>query len=107
MEPHKTRKQVLLAYRSFHESPPSFFTFFRHLVPLNLVLLLAAAFPVATISFLVDDPDQKWLEAFMTGYVLSMLFITGVFAYSQSKTWPTIEEITDWEAVEEKCSAFD
>jgi len=76
-------------------------------MPLNVALLIAAAIPVAMINFLVDDPDQKWLVAFLTGYVLSILCLTGIFAYSQSLTWPTIEEITDWEAVDEKCSAFD
>lgn len=66
-------------------------------------------YSLGTVLLIVLGVGQNWpnVGVLFVGVLVGMLLHSVALCRANASIWPTIEEITDWEAVEERCSAFD
>ena len=104
MEFYKRRIQLLKIYQKFRTQPPTTWTLIRMNWRVYAICL-------AIILFLLMVSGESLAlivaKAFGIGLFLGAMTISAAHSAAIVKSWPVLDEIIDWDLVDEKCSAFD
>ena len=107
MEFYKLRAKYLKYYWKYHTSPPTLLSMLPRAVVVWIlfVVLLVGAYFLA--SLVIDDPTYQFgLLGLSAGVMFGVVLRDIGIMRLTEQIWPILEEIIDWEAVEEKHDAL-
>jgi hypothetical protein len=93
---NNSERNLLALYRSWHQSGgPSVLKMLGWQSPVYYALLFAISIAFTCLS------DSKVLGAGVIGFLIGGIIAQVVYLHISVRTWPTIDQITDWHKVDQ------
>lgn len=99
-----TRRLLAQSYQTWRKTPPRLGSLLRKYLVLWLVLAVLCLLMVGIVS-LLDRSHLRWLLPLVLGVMLGVILRDVGWARRFVATWPWLQDLLDWQAVERTASA--